>query len=75
MVDYEFYIVIYRGKVIVPDEWTAIEREASAMLARYKRIYTVRSRERRENGCLCYGGGYGIPCTSRKWSTCFCYDW
>lgn len=41
MVDYEFYAVIYRGKLISFDDWTAAEREASAQLERYKRKYTV----------------------------------
>ena len=41
MVEYEFYIGAYRGGSISPEEWPAAEREASAMLARYKRIYTV----------------------------------
>lgn len=53
MVDYEFYIVIYRGKAIAPDEWVVIEREASAMLARYKRMYTVTGSEDAEKMAVC----------------------
>lgn len=41
MVDYEFYLTVYRGNSISMDEWAAVEREASATLARYKRIYKV----------------------------------
>lgn len=41
MVDYEFYLTVYRGSSISMDEWAAAEREASATLARYKRIYKV----------------------------------
>ena len=41
MVDYEFYIGAYHGGAISAEEWTAAEREASATLARYKRMYTI----------------------------------
>lgn len=41
MVDYEFYTGTYQGGALSADEWPAAEREASAMLERYKRIYTV----------------------------------
>ena len=41
MVDYEFYIGAYHGGSISPEEWPSAEREAAAMLERYKRIYTV----------------------------------
>lgn len=43
MVPYEFYLAAYRGGSISPEEWPEAEREASATLARYKRIYTVTS--------------------------------
>lgn len=41
MVDYEFYTNTYHGGSIPSEEWPAAEREASAMLERYKRIYSV----------------------------------
>ena len=41
MIEYSFYTDTYHGGFISADEWTAAEREASATLARYKRLYTV----------------------------------
>lgn len=41
MVEYEFYIGAYHGGSVSPEEWPAAEREASATLARYRRLYTV----------------------------------
>lgn len=41
MVEYSFYTETYHGGVITAEEWPSAEREASAMLERYKRIYTV----------------------------------
>lgn len=41
MVPYEFYINEYHGGSISQAEWPAAEREASATLERYKRMYTI----------------------------------
>lgn len=41
MVEYQFYVGSYFGRAIPLETWTAAEREASALLARYKRDYTV----------------------------------
>lgn len=41
MVDYQFYTDTYHGGAISADEWPMAEREASATLARYKRMYTI----------------------------------
>lgn len=41
MVPYEFYLVAYRGGSISTQDWPAAEREACAVLTRYKRMYTV----------------------------------
>lgn len=41
MVPYEFYLAAYRGGSISAQDWPAAEREACAVLARYKRLYTV----------------------------------
>lgn len=41
MVEYGFYIGTYKGTSITLEEWEALEAQASAQLARYKRIYTV----------------------------------
>ncbi len=41
MVAYSFYTDTYHGGSITAEEWPAAEREASATLDRYKRIYTV----------------------------------
>ena len=41
MVDYDFYTGTYHGGYITADEWPMAEREASAQLAKYKRMYTV----------------------------------
>lgn len=43
MVDYEFYIGSYHGGAISSEEWPAAEREASATLVRYKRMYSITS--------------------------------
>lgn len=43
MVEYSFYTDTYHGGSISAEEWPAAEREASATLERYKRIYTVTS--------------------------------
>lgn len=53
MVDYEFYAVAYRGKSIAPDEWANAEREASATLEHYKRMYTVTGTEDAEKMAVC----------------------
>ena len=41
MVDYDFYTGTYHGGAISAEEWPAAAREASAQLAKYRRIYTV----------------------------------
>lgn len=41
MVPYEFYLTAYHGGMIGADDWPQAEREASAKLKRYKKIYTV----------------------------------
>ena len=41
MVCYDFYRTAYRGNAIEAADWPHLERDASARLARYKRIYTV----------------------------------
>lgn len=41
MVDYSFYTGVYFGVAIPIEVWSAAEREASALLAKYKREYTV----------------------------------
>lgn len=41
MVEYSFYTDTYHGGSITSEEWPAAEREASATLERYKRIYSV----------------------------------
>ena len=41
MVEYSFYTDTYHGGSITSEEWPAAEREASATLERYKRIYYV----------------------------------
>lgn len=41
MVDYSFYITMYCGVAIPYEIWTSAEREASAILSKYKREYTV----------------------------------
>ena len=41
MVPYEFYLAAYRGGSISAQDWPAAEREACAVLTRYKRMYTV----------------------------------
>ena len=41
MVDYSFYTGEYFGVAIPIEVWPAAEREASALLAKYKREYTV----------------------------------
>lgn len=45
MVDYYFYTGTYHGGSISADEWPAAEQEASAQLAKYKRIYTITAPE------------------------------
>ena len=41
MIDYDFYTGTYHGGAISAEEWPAAAREASAQLAKYRRIYTV----------------------------------
>lgn len=41
MVDYQFYTDTYHGGAISETDWPAVEREASAQLEKYKRMYTV----------------------------------
>ena len=54
MVAYEFYKSTYHGGSIPAEEWPALEREAAAQLARYKRIYTVATSETRgEDMAVC----------------------
>lgn len=43
MVDYNFYLQTYHGGAISAEEWPMAEREATATLERYKRLYTVTS--------------------------------
>ena len=41
MVDYDFYVSIYRGGSVPEEEWPPCEQRAAAQLERYRRIYTV----------------------------------
>lgn len=41
MVDYAFYTTQYQGNSISETDWPTAEREASAQLTKYKRMYTV----------------------------------
>lgn len=45
MVEYSFYTDTYHGGAISADEWPMAEREASATLSRYKRMYTITAPE------------------------------
>lgn len=54
MPDYAFYQAIYRGSSIPLDEFPACIRDATAVLERYKRIYTVTApNENSEKMALC----------------------
>ena len=46
MVDFDFYVNIYRGSSITPEEWHFLEPRAAEQLRRYKRIYSVTAPER-----------------------------
>lgn len=41
MVDYDFYVNIYRGNSIPAEEWPSYELRAATQLERYKRIYQI----------------------------------
>ena len=41
MTDYSFYADEYAGNSIPQCEWPTVQRDASAKVARYERIYTV----------------------------------
>lgn len=41
MLDYDFYLNVYRGGVIPETEWPQYQARAAEQLARYRRIYTV----------------------------------
>lgn len=41
MVTYEFYAGTYHGSSIMPENWPALERDASSKLRQYKNRYTV----------------------------------
>lgn len=43
MTDYDFYVNLYRGGSIPPEEWPAYEVRAADQLAQYKRTYRVRA--------------------------------
>lgn len=45
MVDFDFYVNVYRGSSISPEEWHFLEPRAAEQLARYKRIYSVTAPE------------------------------
>lgn len=45
MVSYEFYTNTFHGSSVTATAWPALEREASAKLAQYKRKYTVTALE------------------------------
>lgn len=46
MVDYDFYVNVYRGCSVSCEDWFMLERRASEQLARYKRIYNVTAPEK-----------------------------
>lgn len=41
MVEYDFYLNVYRGDVISEEDWPQYQARAEDQLARYRRIYTV----------------------------------
>lgn len=41
MVEYDFYTEQYHGSSISKEDWPAVEVQAAAKLAKYKRMYTV----------------------------------
>lgn len=45
MVKFCFYVEVYKGVSISPEEWPLFEARATEQLARYKRIYTVTAPE------------------------------
>ena len=54
MTSYDFYIGIYHGGSIPPEEWPLYESLAAAQLNRYKRIYRVdTSRPRSGDMAVC----------------------
>lgn len=53
MVSFEFYQVNYRGGILTADDWSPVEREASARLEKYKRIYKVTGDNTAEKMAVC----------------------
>lgn len=45
MPDYDFYLNVYRGEDIPPEEWLLYRERAAEQLEQYKRIYTVTAPE------------------------------
>jgi hypothetical protein len=54
MVTFDFYVDKYQGSSVSVENWPALERDASAKLRQYKKIYTVTAEdENSESMAVC----------------------